>query len=210
MPTFDLQAPDVTGFLEELQEFQSLLPDCLTRSEARGHCEAYMVGQCRPLARKSIEPMALTVEGSQVRCLQRFVSETVWDDTPMRWLDHHLIGETIGDAAGVRLFDESGVVKKGTDSAGVARQYCGSVGTVEHSQVGVFAGEVSRHGYALLDAPLFLPEVWFEPTHEAQRTPCQIPPEVTLQTKPQLAAAMLGRIRQDGLLPFRSLVAESV
>jgi SRSO17 transposase len=208
--TFDLHATDVTGFLEELQEFQSLFHDCFARSEARSHFQDYMVGQCSPLARKSIEPMACKVEGSQVRCLQRFVSETAWDDEQLRWTSHHLVDETMGDAEGVLLFDESGVVKKGRDSAGVARQYCGSVGKVENSQVGVFAGYASRQGYALLDAQLFLPEVWFEPTHEVRRTKCQVPPEVTFQTKPQLAAAMLRRISQDGLLSFRYIVADSV
>ncbi len=210
MPTFDLHATEVPGFLEELQEFQSLFHDCFARSEARSHFQDYMVGQWSPVARTSIEPMARTVEGSQVRCLQRFISETVWDDAQLRWTYHHLVGERLGDTEGVLLFAESGVVKKGKDSAGVARQACGSVGKVEHSQVGVFAGYASRQGYALLDAQLFLPEAWFEPTLEERRTKCQIPSEVTWQTKPQLAAAMLRRLSQDGLLPFRYVVAESV
>jgi SRSO17 transposase len=70
----------VEGFMDELQEFQSVFHDCFARSEARAHCLDYMVGQYSPLPRKSIEPMALAVEGSRVRSLQRFLGETVWDE----------------------------------------------------------------------------------------------------------------------------------
>jgi SRSO17 transposase len=61
----------------------------------------------------------------------------------------------------VLIFDESGFVKKGSDSASVARQYCGGIGKVENSQVGVFAAHATRHGYCILDHRLFIPEKWF-------------------------------------------------
>lgn len=108
------------------------------------------------------------------------------------------------------MFDESAFVKKGQDSAGVARQYCGTLGKVENGQVGVFAGYASRQGYVLVDQRLFLPEVWFGPLYAARRGKCQVPDALPLQTKPQLAAAMLQRIRQEGILPFRYIVADSV
>ena len=72
IPTFDVQVSDVEGFMDELQEFQSVFHDCFARSEARAHCLDYMVGQYSPLARKSLEPMALAVEGSRVRSLHAF------------------------------------------------------------------------------------------------------------------------------------------
>ena len=74
IPTFDVQVSDVEGFMDELQEFQSVFHDCFARSEARAHCLDYMVGQYSPLPRKSIEPMARAVEGSRVRSLQRFLA----------------------------------------------------------------------------------------------------------------------------------------
>ena len=89
------------------------------------------------------------------------------------------------------IFDETGFVKKGNGSAGVARQYCGPLGKVENCQVGVFAGYATRHGYALVDQRLFLPEVWFSEAYGARRRKCQVPDELTFQSKPQLAAAML-------------------
>jgi SRSO17 transposase len=68
-----------------------------------------MVGQYSPLARKSIEPMALAVEGSRIRSLQRLLSETVWDEEQMRWNYHQLVADELGEPDGVLMFDESGV-----------------------------------------------------------------------------------------------------
>src|SRR6516164_1037153 len=195
--------------MDELQEFQSLFHDCFARSEARGHFLDYMVGQYSPLARKSIAPMALAVEGGRIRSLQRFLSETVWDEEQMRWNYHQLVAEELGEPDGVLMFDESGFVKKGNDSAGVARQYCGTLGKVENCQVGVFAGYASRQGYALVDKRLFLPEAWFADAYAARQTACKVPQELTFQSKPQLAAAMLQAIPREGLLPFKYVVADS-
>ena len=208
IPPFDVQVSDVEGFMDELQEFQSIFHDCFARSEARAHFLDYMVGQYSPLARKSIEPMALAVEGSRIRSLQRFLSETVWDEEQMRWNYHQLVADALGEPDGVLMFDESGFVKKGKDSAGVARQYCGTLGKVENAQVGVFAGYASRQGYALVDKRLFLPEVWLTEAYAARRARCQVPAEVTFRTKPQLAAAMLHTIVHEGLLPFKYVVAD--
>src|SRR5262245_45964664 len=99
-----------------------------------------MVGQGSQLERKSIEPMALEVEGGPIRGLQRFLSDVVWDEDQMRWNYHQLVAEEMGDPDGVLRFDETGFVKKGKDSVGVARQYCGPLGKGEHCQVGVLAG----------------------------------------------------------------------
>jgi SRSO17 transposase len=210
MPTFDVQVSDVAGFMDELQTFQSLFHDCFARSEARAHCLDYMVGQYSPLARKSIEPMALAVEGGSIRSLPRFLSETVWDEEQMRWHYHQLVADELGEPEGVLMFDASGLVKKGKDSAGVARPYCGTLGKVENCQGGVLAGYASRQGYVLVDQRRFLPEVWCDPADATRRAKCQVPAEMRLQTKPQLAAAMLQSIRHEGLLPFRYIVADSV
>ena len=80
IPTFDLTPRDVARFTDELQEFQGLFHDCFPRSEPRAHFFDYMVGQLSPLARKSIEPMALRVSGGSVRGRQRFLSEVPWDE----------------------------------------------------------------------------------------------------------------------------------
>jgi SRSO17 transposase len=99
-------------------------------------------------------------------------------------------------------------VKKGQDSVGVARQYCGSLGKVENCQVGVFAAYASRQGYALVDKRLFLPEPWFSDAYQARRTKCKLPDEVTSQSKPQLAAAMVQGLHRAGVLSFKYIVAD--
>ena len=139
IPTFDVVPSDVEGFMDELWEFQAALHDCCVRSEPRAHFFDSMVGQCSHLERKSIEPMALQVEGGNIRGLQRCISDDVWDEEQMRWNDHQLVADAMGAPDGVRMFDAAGFVNKGTDSVGVARQYGGSLGKVEQSQVGVCA-----------------------------------------------------------------------
>jgi SRSO17 transposase len=126
----------------------------------------------------------------------------------MVWNYHQLVADDLGDPEGVLLFDETGFVKKGQESVGVARQYCGTLGKVENCQVGVFAGYASRHGYALVDTRLFLPEEWFSDAYATRRTTCHVPQALTFQRKPQLAAAMLHALRQEGLLPFKYVVAD--
>jgi SRSO17 transposase len=208
IPTFDLVPSDVEGFMEELWEFQSAFHDCFARSEPRAHFFDYMVGQFSKLERKSIEPIALHVEGGTVRGLQRFLSDVRWDEEQMRWNYHQLVADAMGDPEGILMFDETGFVKKGTHSVGVARQYCGSLGKVENCQVGVFAGYASRQGYALVDKRLFLPEVWFTEAYAARRARCNVPTALTFQSKPQLAAAMLHGLAREGLLPFKYVVAD--
>jgi SRSO17 transposase len=84
--------------------------------------------------------MALHVDGGTIRGLQRFISDVHWDEAQMRWNYHQLVANELGDPEGILMVDETGLVKKGKDSVGVARQYCGTLGKVEHGQVGVFAG----------------------------------------------------------------------
>jgi SRSO17 transposase len=190
LPPLALTPSDVGAFIEELQAFHEIFADCFTRREPRAHFFRYMVGQFSTLERKSIEPIALAVEGGSVRGMQRGLSDAVWDEDHMRRTYHHLVRDALGDPDGVAMFDESGFPKKGHDSVGVARQYCGTLGKVENCQVGVFAAYASRHGYALLDARLFLPEEWWSDAYAARRTTCKVPQELTFQTKLQLAAAM--------------------
>jgi SRSO17 transposase len=167
-----------------------------------------MVGQCSKLERKSIEPIALGVEGGTIRGMQRFLSDVRWDEEQMRWHYHQLVADPLGAPDGVLLFDEPGCAKKGSHSVGVARQYCGRLGKVENGQVGVFAAYASRQGDALVDKRFCLPEAWFTDTHAARRAACQVPKALTCHTKPQWAAAMLQGMAHEGLLPFKYLVAE--
>lgn len=208
VPKFDLTSHDVDGFLDELRVFHEQFRDCFLRSEPRKHFFHYLVGQFSALERKSIEPMALEVEGGNVRGMQRFISHDVWKEDAMRQTSHGLVADEMGDPDGVLMFDESGFVKKGKESVGGARQYCGSLGKVENCQVGVFAAYASCHGYALVDKRLFMPEAWLSQDYANSRVKCNVPDEVTFQTKPQLAVEMLRALRRAGRLPCKYIVAD--
>jgi SRSO17 transposase len=169
-----------------------------------------MSGQMSQLERKSIEPIALNVENAKVRAMQHFISDVVWDDARIISRYHSMASDDLGDAEGVLIVDESGFVKKGNDSAGVARQYCGNVGKVENCQVGVFAAYASRHGYCILDNRLFISEKWFGSDYAERREKCKFPEDLSFSTKPQLAVEMIEGIVRENVIPFRYLVADTI
>jgi SRSO17 transposase len=103
-----------------------------------------------------------------------------------------------------------GFVKKGSDSIGVARQYCGTIGKVDNCQVGVFAAYASPQGYALIDKRLFIPEKWFAKDYAAKREKCALPENIKFKTKPQLAVEMFTAIRDEGILPFKYIATDSL
>src|ERR671914_2057850 len=207
-PNFDLTCTDVEGFLDQLHEFHQAFHSCCVRREPREHFLNYMAGQLSALERKSMEPMAIHIEGGNVRGMQRFISDDVWKEDEMRQTYHGMVADEMGEPQGMIIFDESGFVKKGQDSVGVARQYCGTLGKVENCQVGVFAAYASSKGYALVDKRLFLPEPWFTAVYAERRTKCQVPENLAFQTKPELAGAMVRALFQEGVLPFKYVVAD--
>ena len=83
IPQFALTRSDIDAFLDELRGFHTAFRACFTRQEPRDQFFNSMVGQCSPLARKSIEPMALPVEDGKVRAMQRLVSDALWDEDAM-------------------------------------------------------------------------------------------------------------------------------
>jgi SRSO17 transposase len=169
-----------------------------------------MVGQFSELERKSIEPIALNVEDGNVRPMQRFISDAEWADDKILNKYHSLVNEDLGTSEGILIFDESGFIKKGNDSIGVSKQYCGSIGKVENCQVGVFAAYASPHGYALLDKRLFIPEKWFSGDYKLRRTKCRLPENIEFKTKPQLAIDMLNGIVKEEILPFKYVLGDSL
>ena len=210
IPIFDIDKNDFADFFEELIGFHSNFSDCFQRSESRDNFYKYMVGQFSELERKSIEPIALNVEGGGVRAMQRFVSDAKWDDDKILQRYHELVNEDLGHPEAAIIFDESGFQKKGEHSIGVAKQYCGSIGKVENCQVGVFAAYTSPYGYTLIDNGLYIPEKWFGDDFKEKREKCQLPEHIEFKTKPQLAAEMLKNIANEGILPFKYVLADSI
>lgn len=210
VPKFEIDVSDVNSFMDELRAFHGEFGDCFQRSETKENFLRYMVGQLSDLEKKSMEPIALSVEGGSVRAVQRAVSDAIWDEKKMYYKYRSLAGEDLADPNGVMIFDETSFPKKGSDSVGVAKQYCGSLGKVDNCQVGVFSAYASPHGYALVDSRLFVPEQWFDEEHEERREKCKVPEDMEFKTKPQLAAEMLKELAQCTDLPFKYVVADSI
>jgi SRSO17 transposase len=210
VPKFEIDKSDVKDFMNELRGFHEQFADCFHRSESRGHFFNFMSGQFSDIERKSIEPIALAVEDGNVRAMQRFVSDAQWDDENILSKYRNCVNDDLGNSNGALIFDESGFLKKGQDSIGVARQYCGTVGKVDNCQVGVFAAYVSESGYALVDKRLFIPEQWFTDEYSARREKCNLPEDTVFRTKPQLAAEMLNTIHEEKTLPFKYVLADSI
>jgi SRSO17 transposase len=116
----------------------------------------------------------------------------------------------MGTTDGALIFDETGFIKKGNDSIGVSRQYCGSIGKVDNCQVGVFTAYASPFGYALLDKRLFIPEKWFSDDYKARRKKCKLPENTEFKTKPRLAIEMLNNIVEEELIPFKYVLGDSL
>jgi SRSO17 transposase len=210
IPKFDLDRSDVEDFLGILKGFHYEFRDCFAREEGRNNFFYYTVGQFSQMERKSIEPMALNIEGAKVRAVQRFISEATWDDEKIMYIYRCMVNNDMGEKDGVLIIDESGFKKKGNDSAGVFKQYCGNIGKVDNCQVGVFAAYASSQGYALLDKALFVPEAWFTEDYEERRDKCRFPLDLTFKTKPQLASQMVEGIIEEDIIPVKYIVADSI
>jgi len=139
--------------------------------------------------------------------VQDFLARMRWDaDQVCDDLRSYVVAQ-LGDADAVLVLDETGFVKKGTKSVGVQRQYSGTAGRIENCQIGVFLGYASRHGHALIDRALYLPEVWANDA--ARRSAAGVPAETAFATKPQLGRQMLTRAFAAGV-PCRWVTGDSV
>jgi len=130
-----------------------------------------------------------------------------WEANALRDIVREYTLETLADPDAVLVIDETGFLKQGKASCGVARQYTGSAGKITNCQIGVFAAYVSRHGHAFIDRALYLPKAW---TDDARKlAAAHVPAGTGFSTKPQLARAMIERaIAAEA--PFAWVAADSV
>ena len=130
-----------------------------------------------------------------------------WDADALRDIVRDYAVETLAEADAVLVLDETGFLKKGNASCGVARQYTGSAGKITNCQIGVFAAYVSRHGHAFIDWALYLPRAWT--SNAARLAAAHVPSDVRFATKPQLGARMIARAIAAGV-PFAWVTADTV
>jgi SRSO17 transposase len=187
---------------EELARFHDLFRDCFWRAEPRLLGQTYLTGLLSDIGRKNVEKIALTFCGpTSVRCLQNFLSRYPWRDELMLERYQGLLAATLGEEDGMYTIDASEIEKKGKESVGVARQYCGHAGKTENCQSGVFIGYTSSKGYGLTGCRLYMPKIWFEEAYHERRKRCAVPPEVEFQSKNQIALALLQKQIEQGVLP---------
>ncbi len=130
-----------------------------------------------------------------------------WDADALRDVVREYALETLADPDAVLVVDETGFLKQGHASCGVARQYTGSAGKITNCQIGVFLAYVSRHGHALIDRALYLPKAWADAA--ARRAASHVPQGVGFATKPRMALAMIERATAAGV-PFSWVAADTV
>lgn len=141
------------------------------------------------------------------RSRQWFLSQAAWDDALVLTRFHELVRDILGDRDGILVFLEKGLVRRGTASAGTAKQVMSPTGRVGNGQVWIFAVYVSRRGAAVVDMRMYIPREWFADNYHEQRQACRFPAALGYGTKPEIVLTMLRRIRSAAVLPFRFVQA---
>jgi SRSO17 transposase len=190
----ELSADAVRSCADRLTVFAQRYLPLFHREEQRGHALTILRGKLTGLQRKTTEPIA-TQAGQKRRPLQLFVGAGGWDDRAVRDELCRHVADELADPDGVFVLDPSAFPKKGDDSCGVARQWCGRLGKVDNCQVGVFLAYVGRRGPALLDSRLYLDEDWA--ADPQRRTQTYVPAAVTFQEKWRLGLELLDHARAE-------------
>jgi len=200
----DLGQDDIKTMAQELVRFHQQFHDCFGRIEHQRLGLAYISGLMSNAAAKSAEPIALEFLGKQsVRSLQMFMKNYHWDHAAMQRTHQRMLAQMISAPGAMISVDSSEFLKKGKESVGVARQYCGAAGKVENCQSGVFAGYSSQKGYGLLTCRLYMPESWFAKEQEKRRKANLVPEDLVFKTKQQIATDLINEVVATDLFPAK-------
>jgi len=185
-----------SGVAERLARFVEPFGRLLNQPAQRSHAADYVSGLLSDLERKNVESIAYRHDQERDP-LQHFMGCAAWDHAPLMTELARQVGAELGEDDGVIVFDPSAFPKKGKQSVGVARQWCGRLGKVDNCQVAVYMAYVSRIDHVLVNARLYLPEEWAK--DRARRKAAGVPQEVRFQTRHAQALQMLAE--QGSLLP---------
>lgn len=192
----DLDLLDVQGWRVYWAEIERRIGVVFAHSETRTRAMAYLAGLLSPAERKNSWQLAEISGDENPYGLQHLLGRAEWDPDDLRDRLRAYVMAYLHAPDAVGVIDETGFLKKGTHSAGVARQYSGTAGRIENSQIGVFLAYASRSGHTLLDRELYLPAAW---TNDRER--CRnagLPEDRAFATKPALARQMLERTLTAG------------
>ena len=177
------------------------------RTELRQRATAYLRGLISSIERKNGWQLAEAAGNPTPYGVQHLLGRAAWSADAVRDDLRAYVVEHLGDAGAVLVIDETGFVKKGVKSVGVARQYSGTAGRVENCQIGVFLAYATKRGRTFLDRELYLPRQWA--TDAARRAAAGVPAAISFATKPQLARRMIARALAGGV-PCTWLTGDAV
>ena len=190
-----------------LTEVERRIGAQFARREARWHAGAYLRGLLSPVERKNGWQIAEINGETTPYGVQHLLGRAQWDADALRDDLRPYVVEHLGASQAVLVVDETGFLKKGQHSAGVARQYSGTAGRVENCQIGVFLTYAGPQGHVMLDRELYLPKEWTN--DDARCKGAGMPAERLFATKPQLAQQMLQRAFDAGV-PAAWVAGDSV
>lgn len=201
------EVAEVQNWAEGLEELHTRIAHRFARSEQRTRALAYLKGLLSPAKRKNGWQLAELAGDKHVDGMQRLLNNALWDADAVRNDLREYVVEHMGEENAVLVVDETGFLKKGNKSVGVKRQYSGTAGRIENSQIGVFLAYASSKGHTLLDRELYLPKEWAEDSE--RRKEAGVPEELEFATKPQLAIKMLERAL-EAKVPCKWVTADEI
>ena len=201
----------MTVSVEQWSDIFTDLYDCIARRfarpEVRERLQRYLLGLLGRVERKNGWQVAEAIGDADPQGVQRLLRTARWDADAVRDDMRNYVLAHLGDeTSGVLIIDETGFLKKGRKSCGVARQYTGTAGDTVSAQVGVFLAYASERGAAFIDRALYLPREW--EADQERRTEAGVPTAIRFATKIALAQRMLARAFDAGVLA-RWVVADS-
>lgn len=198
---------DPVGWREQFDELMARVAKRFGRVEPRRRVRAFVEGLLADLPRKNCWTIAVHAGDATPDGMQDLLSRAVWDADAVRDDVRDAALEYLGEADAMLVVDETGDVKKGSCSVGVHRQYTGTAGRIENSQIGVFLTYATKVGHTLIDRELYLPRCW---TDDADRCAAAgVPVGTEFATKPALASRMIGRALDAGV-PARWVAGDEV
>jgi DDE superfamily endonuclease len=206
-PVVDQDVSAVQGGAAYLSDIERRLAPYFERAEPRQRAMAYLRGLLSPAERKNSWQLAEVSGDPTPYAFQHLLRRALWDPDAVRDELRRYVLQHLGDSEAVLVVDETGFLKKGQHSAGVARQYSGTAGRIENCQIGVFLGYAGQLGHTLLDRELYLPQEWTN-DHDRCR-PAGMPEGRGFATKPQLARQMVARAFAAGV-PATWVTGDSV
>jgi SRSO17 transposase len=198
---------DPVRWREKFDALMARVAKRFKRVELRRRARAFVEGLLADLPRKNCWTIAEHAGDATPDGMQNLLSRAKWDADAVRDDVRDAAVQCLGEVEAMLVVDETGDIKKGVCSVGVQRQYTGTAGRIENSQVGVFLTYSTKAGHTLIDRELYLPRSW---TNAQNRCAAAgVPEDTAFATKPALASRMILRALDAGV-PARWVAADEV